>query len=150
MVALRSGPLAPTGAITWLLTLNGGFLVLVGAIQLALELIGHAGAGPYASMFADSPYTIGFAEAHGLALLVGATLLAQRRQPVRRLNHVLPLCAHLLLGTANIVFWASFTTWGLVVPGLVATIGHGVFVLAHGVVLTRLRAGAGSDDLPHR
>lgn len=139
MVATQPVQVVPPGAITRLLTTNGAFLVLAGGIQLTLEVCGHAGIGPYASMFADSPYTIGFAEAHGLALLIGAMLLAQRRQPVRRLNHVLALCVHALLGTANIVFWASFTAWGLVVPGLLATIAHGAFVVAHSVVLVRLR-----------
>lgn len=53
---------------------------LAGSVQLILEGVGHFGQlGPYATIFGNSPYTIGFVEAHGLALLVGLLLLRAGR-----------------------------------------------------------------------
>src|SRR5262245_48909406 len=97
------------------LLMDGVFLLVVGSVQLALELLGHfAGRGVWGDAFADSPYTIGFVEAHGLAVLIGVLLLAVGRRDSRRFWHAFALAVHVLLGTANLVFWDSFTTFGVV------------------------------------
>lgn len=132
-------PAAPERAVTRLLTANGAFLVAAGGIQLVQEVCGHAGVGPYRTMFHESAYTIGFVEAHGLALLVGGSLLAERRRPYRRANHALALATHVLLGTANIAFRKSFREFGIVAPGVVATVAHAVFAAANARVLMRSR-----------
>ena len=119
-----------------LMLVNGGFLAVVGAVQVAFELASYyAAAGPYGSDFDASPYTIGWVEAHGLALLIGVLFLTVAAGDGRRFWHVFAIGVHLLLGTANVVFWSSFTTFGVVPMGIAATAAHAVFVLAHATAL---------------
>jgi hypothetical protein len=47
---------------------------------------------------------IGFIEAHGLALIIGVPLW--QAAPLR-IWHLTAAAVHLLLGTANLVFWPS-------------------------------------------
>lgn len=55
-----------TAARRRLLQANGVFLVVVGGTQVVFELRAYyAGAGPYGYIFEDSPYAIGWIEAHG-------------------------------------------------------------------------------------
>jgi hypothetical protein len=57
-----------TAARQRLLLANGAFLVVV-------ELLAYyAGIGPYGYLFEDSPYAIGWVEAHGLAFIIGVLL----------------------------------------------------------------------------
>jgi hypothetical protein len=51
---------------------------------------------------------------------------------------------HTLLGTANLVFWDSFTVFGMVPMGIAATVVHFVHVAAHAgaFVVSRERASA--------
>jgi hypothetical protein len=44
---------------------------------------------------------------------------------------VVALGVHLLLATANIVFWSGFSAFGMVAAGIVATTGHLLLVTAH-------------------
>ena len=121
-----------------LLWINGAFLVIVGGIQVTFELLAHyADAGPYAGIFTDSPYTIGWVENHGLALLIGILVLAVATRDGRRWWHVFLLAVHVLLGTANLVFWDSFQVFDKVGMGVVATAAHAGFVIAHLVALRR-------------
>jgi hypothetical protein len=118
-----------------LLLVNGGFLAVIGALQMSLELLSYyTGAGPYGADFDASPYTIGWVEAHGLALLIGLLLLLVANDG-RRSWHVFAIGVHVLLGTANLVFWSSFLYFGVVPMGIAATIAHALFVLAHLVAL---------------
>ena len=104
--------------------------MVIGGIQLMFEFAGHfAGAGPFGDVFDESPYTIGFAEAHGLAFLIGALLLTVARKDLRRFWHAFAAAVHVLLGGANIVFWASFSAFGMVPMGVAATIAHALFVV---------------------
>jgi hypothetical protein len=48
---------------------------------------------------------------------------------------VLAAAVHVLLGGANIVFWESFGTFGMVPMGIAATVVHVVFVVLHAVAL---------------
>ena len=55
---------------------NGVFLVVVGGVQVVFELLAYyAGVGPYGYIFDESPYAIGWVEAHGLAFIIGVLLL---------------------------------------------------------------------------
>ncbi len=84
---------------------NGVFLVVVGGVQVVFELLAYyGGAGPYGDIFGDSPYTIGWVEAHGLAFIIGVLLLTVAARDGRRFWHLLAASVHVLLGTANLVF----------------------------------------------
>jgi hypothetical protein len=78
-----------------LLLANGVFLVVVGGVQVVFELLAYyAGAGPYGYIFEESPYAIGWVEAHGLAFIIGVLLLTVAVRDLRRFWHVLP-AAHI-------------------------------------------------------
>jgi hypothetical protein len=51
--------------------------------------------------------------------------------------HGFAVAVHVLLGLANIVFFSSFVSFGLAPMGVAATVVHGIFVVAHAVVLAR-------------
>src|SRR3712207_6550220 len=113
------------------IVLAGGALFLgsAGAIQVALEALAYfAGVGPYARVFGGSPYTIGFIEAHVLAVLIAGALARAARAPTTG-SHVFAAGVHLLLGSANVLFWPAFVTFGIAAQGAVVTGLHGAFVL---------------------
>ncbi len=71
-----------------LLLANGIFLVVVGGVQVVFELAAYfAGAGPYGDVFEQSPYAIGWVEAHGLAFVIGVLLLTVAARDGRRFWH---------------------------------------------------------------
>ena len=115
----------------WILRLDGLFLAVAGVAALIAETLGHfLGIGPLAATL-GSPHTIGGFEAHGLAVIIAVVLFHAATLPERRPWHFLGLSVHLLLGTANIVFWSSFVQQDLVEVGLVTTALHVIFVAAH-------------------
>jgi hypothetical protein len=119
---------------------DGVFLVTVGGSQVVFELIGHfTGGGPLGAMFLASPYTLGWFEAHGLALLIGLLLLAHAGEG-GRVWHRFALAVHALLGGANIIFWSSFRTFESEPLGIAATTCHFLFVGAHAICLRRTTA----------
>jgi hypothetical protein len=116
---------------------DGLFLAAIGAVQLFLELLAHYGnAGPYASIFAGSPYTLGWFEAHGFAVLVGSLFLTVAARDPRPLWHPFGLAVHALLGGANVLFWTSFTAFDAIAIGILATTAHVLFVVAHAACST--------------
>ena len=131
-----------------LLLVNGLFLALIGGVQVVLELVAYyRGAGPYGDLFHDSPYTIGWVEAHGLAFLIGVLLLVVATRERRRFWHGFLVAVHVLLGGANLLFWNSFVAFGVVPMGIAATIAHGLFVVAHtaSLVASRTRTQAATS-----
>lgn len=111
------------------LKLNALFLMLIGSLQIIFELLSHfMGAGPLADRFLESPYTLGFFEAHGLAVLMGILLWRAAANP-QKFWHQLAVIIHILLGGANLLFWNSFIQLDFVAPGIVATVFHGIFVV---------------------
>ena len=105
------------------------------------ETIGHFfGVGPLAAS-RGSPYTIGGFEAHGLAILIGALLLRAAGRADRTLWHSVGLATHLLLGSANLLFWSSFVQQDLLGVGVVTTALHIVFVGAQAICLRGGRTG---------
>jgi hypothetical protein len=145
----RSGRYGHVRARRTLMIVNGCFLAAVGAVQVVFELLSYfRSGGPYRAIFHKSSYTVGWVEAHGLAVLVGLLFLAVAARDGRRFWHVFAMAVHLLLGTANIVFWHGFTEFGVLPPGIAATIAHGAFVLSHGVALSvSRRRPAGPRDI---
>jgi hypothetical protein len=121
-----------TAARRWLLLADGVFRVVVGGVQVVFELLAYyKGVGPYGYIFEESPYAIGWVEAHGLAFIIGVLLLTVAVRDLRRFWHALAALVHTLLGTANLVFWNSFIVFGMVPMGVAATVAHFVFVAAH-------------------
>jgi hypothetical protein len=124
-----------------LLRANGAFLMLVGGAQMIFELLSHYfGAGPWARIFENSPFTIGFQEAHGLAFLIGVLLFGLAALDPKKAWHSFAACVHVLLGGANLLFWQSFVFWGLTTMGGIATVFHGLFLVAHIYYLVRASA----------
>jgi hypothetical protein len=118
-----------------LIGINGTFLVLVGGVQVVSELLSYyAGAGIYAPVFRSSPYTIGWVENHGLALLIGLLFICVGVRDGRQFWSAFAIAVHVLLGTANLLFWSSFVHFDLVTMGIAATVAHGLFVAAHTVL----------------
>ncbi|HEY6646301.1 MAG TPA: hypothetical protein VI217_04295 [Mycobacterium sp.] len=137
-----------TAARRWLLLADGVFLVVVGGVQVVFELLAYyKGVGPYGYIFEESPYAIGWVEAHGLAFIIGGLLLTVAARDLRRFWHVLAAAAHTLLGTANLVFWNSFIVFGMVPMGIAATVVHFVLVAAHvaALVATSRSDAVGAD-----
>ena len=127
-----------------LVRINAGFLILASAGGLATDIAGSFfGRGAEATLLADVPGAgIGFIEAHGLALIIGVTLwhIAYSRN-----WHVLLAAVHVLLGTANLLFWQFFIAADVLVVGYVTTAAHWLFVVAHLAALkgsTRLAASS--------
>ena len=110
-----------------LLRLNAMFLLVAAAGGLATDLAGAFFAtGPQAIVLARAPHAaIGFVEAHGLALILG--VLLWRALPARA-SHFTAATVHVLLGTANLVFWQFFDDTGMLVTGYVTTMLHWGFV----------------------
>ena len=117
------------------LRLDAAFLLLAGSAAMAAETVGHfLGIGPLAAT-RGSPYPIGGFEAHGLALLVGVLLWRAATSADRRMWHGVGLLTHLLLGTANLLFWRSFVALDVVAMGVVTTALHAAFVVAQAACL---------------
>ena len=119
----------------WTLRLDGIFLILAGGAAMLTETLGHFfGTGPMAAT-RGSPHTIGGFEAHGLAILIAVLLLRAATLADRKLWHAVGLSTHLLLGSANILFWSSFVQQGLVIVGVMTTALHIAFVVAQATCL---------------
>ena len=115
--------------------LDGAFLALAGGAAILAETVGHFfGVGPLAGM-RGSPYTIGGFEAHGLAIIIAILLLRGATLADRRLWHAVGLSTHLLLGSANLLFWNAFVQQNLIGVGVVTTALHAAFAAAHSACL---------------
>jgi hypothetical protein len=111
------------------LKLNAAFLILIGSLQMIFESLSHfKGLGPLSDRFMGSPFTIGFFEAHGLAALMGLLLWRASANP-EKFWHQFAIVIHVLLGGANLLFWSSFVQLDFVLPGIIATVFHGVFII---------------------
>jgi hypothetical protein len=97
---------------------------------------------------------IGFIEAHGLALIMG--VLLWRAEPTRTW-HVTAAAVHILLGTANLLFWQIFSVAGALIAGYVTTSLHWLFAglqlfaaTAHANRAHSTNAGFGSTEKSSR
>ncbi len=117
------------------LQFDGGFLLLAGGAAMIFETVGHFfGVGPFAQT-KGSPFAIGGFEAHGLAIIFALLLLRAARLSDRFLWHQVGLVVHLLLGGSNLLYWSSFVQLNVVPMGVVTTVLHLVFVIAHWLCL---------------
>lgn len=121
------GPIASTSIRRTILRANAIFLVVASVSSLCMDVLGiFFGVGPESRLVASAPYTgIGFVEAHGLALIIG--ILLWRAEPLRSW-HVTAAAVHMLLGTANLVFWQIFIAADVLWVGYLTTFLHWLFV----------------------
>jgi len=110
-----------------LLRTNAAFLMAAGTGGFLSDVRGIFFAqGPVASIVAAAPHSgLGFIEAHGLAIIMG--IVMWRAEPSRAW-HLTAVAIHVLLGTANLVFWQLFVASEMLAVGYVTTALHGVFV----------------------
>lgn len=125
---------------TWhrsLVRVDGGFLLLIGLSLFVAVLVGYfTGRGPMGDYLHGMAYTIGFAEAFGLAIMIAVVLLGMAKAGDLRPWMGLALAVHALLGGANLLFWEIFDQTGMVAMGVIVTIIHGLFVIAHASALS--------------
>lgn len=115
-----------------LLRTNAIFLLAASAGGLFSDVLGtFLGVGPVAKIVAAAPYSgLGFIEAHGLAFLLGIQMW---RAEASRAWHLTAVAIHVLLGTANLVFWQFFVAADMLVVGYVTTALHGLFVVLQSI-----------------
>lgn len=107
---------------------NALYLGLTGFIQMIFELLSHyRGMGPLSGIFTGTPYTIGFFEAHGFAVLTAVLVFGVMLKDLKPQWHLYLALVCLLLGGANLLFWDSFAKVGLVAAGYIATSLHILF-----------------------
>ena len=111
---------------TAILRANAVYLLVAAAGGWATDLLGVFFArGAFAPVVANAPYAgIGFVEAHGLAFIIGVLLW---RAETLRLWHLTAVAVHILLGTANLVFWQIFIAT-MLAAGYITTSLHWLFV----------------------
>lgn len=111
-----------------ILRANAVFLIAASLGGLATDIAGSFfGAGAEATLLGDVPGVgIGFIEAHGLALIFGVLLWRAERSAGW---HLTAAAIHVLLGTANLLFWNFFIVADVLVVGYVTTILHWSFVV---------------------
>ena len=119
---------------------NGVFLILAGLVLGSLSLLGHfLSAGPFQEPLHQAMplAALFFIEDFGLALVTEIIFLKVSQTDYPRFWNILASCLHLFMGTANIAFWAFFTTFqSFTIPGIAATIAHGVFFVLEGYCAT--------------
>jgi hypothetical protein len=106
-------------ALYLLIASVGGFLADVLGIFFLV--------GVQSRVMMNAPHAgIGFVEAHGLAFIIG--ILLWRAAPSMTW-HLTATAVHVLLGTANLVFWQIFVAADVLVAGYVTTSLHWLFVV---------------------
>jgi hypothetical protein len=111
-----------------ILRANAAFLLAASTGGFTSDVRGiFFGLGPVARVVAEAPHAgIGFIEAHGLAFILG--ILMWRAEPSRGW-HLTAAAIHVLLGTANVIFWQLFIASDMLMVGYVTTALHGLFVV---------------------
>jgi hypothetical protein len=110
-----------------ILRANAIFLLVASAGGFTSDLVGaFLGRGPVAPIIAGAPHAaIGLVEAHGLAFIIGVLMW---RATATRTWHITAAAVHVLLGTANLVFWQTFIAGDMLIVGYVTTALHWLFV----------------------
>jgi len=126
------------------LLLNGLFLTGMGGAFALFDLWGYyLGGGPLGHIMHNLLYTIGFFEAHALACILGLLLLRARRVDPAPVWHLVGATIHLLLGSANLLFWPLAVQWQAERPEMVVTTIHGLFMVAQ-LICLQLSIGYGT------
>ena len=111
-----------------ILRANAIFLLVAAAAGFWTDVLGiFFSTGAQARIIGSAPNAgIGFIEAHGLAFIIG--ILLWHAAPVR-FWHLAAAGVHVLLGTANLVFWPIFIAADALWAGYVTTTLHWAFVV---------------------
>jgi hypothetical protein len=130
----------PPSLRLWILRADAAFLLVAGTGGFVSDLVGaFLMRGPQGRVMASAPFSaLGFVEAHGLAVIVAFLLLGAASE---RRWHVAAAAVHLLLGTANLVFWSYFPFAHMLAMGYITTILHAAFVALQ-LAAAGARAGA--------
>ena len=122
-------PMRGHRAAAALLTVNAIVLGLLSLFGLTVDLAScFRGIGPFGEIFLHSPLAIGVVEAHGLAFLLAAAALLLGARSGEPRWHLVFASVHLLLGSANIAFFAVFELAGHPLGGVAVTVLHFAFV----------------------
>ncbi len=109
-----------------ILRANAVWLMVAASGGMLTDVLGIFFARGPQRMISIAPHTgIGFIEAHGLALIFG--VLLWRAAPARSW-HLTAAAVHVLLGTANLVFWQYFVAADMLAAGYITTLLHWLFV----------------------
>jgi hypothetical protein len=110
-----------------LLLVNGLMLGATGFVQSNFDLAGSfLGLGPMGGYLHGKADTVGFFEAHLLAFILAVLILVHRKSEGATWNWT-AAGIHLLLGSANLMFWQIFVDAGQLPLGIISTSAHGVF-----------------------
>jgi hypothetical protein len=111
-----------------ILRANALFLLIASTGGLFADLAGaFLGIGPQRPILGAAPHAaIGFVEAHGLAFIIG--VLLWRAEPAR-FWHTTAAAVHVLLGSANLLFWQIFVAADALWMGYLTTLLHWTFVV---------------------
>lgn len=124
-----------------LLRIDGWFLIVSGCFGLIADLASYfAGAGPFGPVFHRDPTVIGVVEAHGLAVLTGIAVCTGLAGRSRRYWHWHLAATHVLLGGANVAFFAVFEQVGARAGGIGVTAVHFCLVVLQIALAARGRA----------
>lgn len=127
------------------LLVNGLFLTAMGGFFAIADLWGYfLGGGPLGPIMHNLLYTIGFFEAHALACILGLLLLRARRVDPVPVWHLVAAVIHLVLGSANLLFWPLAVQWHAEVAETVVTIIHGLFFLSQLICYVQARRRLGT------
>lgn len=121
-----------------LLLINGLVLGATGLIQSQFDLAGSfLGLGPMGDYLHGNADTVGFFEAHVLAFILAVVILMHRKTESATWNWI-AAGIHLLLGSANLMYWQIFVDAGQLPLGIIATSAHALFfVLEFGAAVAR-------------
>ena len=125
-----------------LLRANAVFLLVAAAAGFWTDVLGiFFSVGAQAKILGSAPHAgIGFIEAHGLAFIIGVLLW---RAAPERSWHLTAAAVHVLLGTANLVFWPIFLAADALWAGYVTTSLHWAFVVLQ--LIAANAAGANAE-----
>jgi hypothetical protein len=118
-----------------ILRTDGLLLGAFGTFGLIMDLVGYfTGGGTWQNQLLNNPIMIGFVEAHGFAIIC-AVLLFRAASGDRPTGHWLGMMIHILLGTANLIFWQIYLDLNQLPLGYISTSFHWIFVVANGLAL---------------
>lgn len=105
---------------------NAIYLLVASIGGLVADVLGaFLSRGPWSPVLGEVTYAgIGFIEAHGLALILA--ILLWRSTPTRSW-HLTAVAVHVLLGTANLIFWQIFIITDMLIGGYITTWLHWLF-----------------------
>ena len=114
------------------------FLALAGVFGLVSDLLSHlSGTGPFGTTFYENPIVIGVVEAHALAVLTAVTLWYLSQKQAGTFGNWVGVCAHLILGGSNIIWFEVFGRVQAETQGVAVTLVHLAFATLNALLIVR-------------